>query len=387
MLSVQLGDLPEMTSDEAALYKALQVVLSDESCKAAAKSHKRPRRDDDPDQDPQSKKRKSSKGPSTSHKQPASSSKAPAKQQQTPASGSGPTHEEEPFMQQTDDHPEPSASHIPEQRPESSKRQCKGKSTKSTQPNETYIRWIDTEDAPEGAWLTEMIKAQPPLQHEPLPGNTLQYAQSIMAGLHMETLTKAELRRVNREAFDFLKSRSGNKVELEYHMENIVSAISGKFDWLNPESNFDIHSGKPDKPYFTDWTKPLPLQGFEDKPRIPYQFFFNKYFHYLQYAQETSKERYASSLTIYVSAARYEIPGIEESNPIFCDNVVAYNNEALYGIQHWPERRRLGYTHRLDLKSLEDVKHKSRIIAITEIVEQKRFNYVFMKKIVVKRQD
>jgi hypothetical protein len=62
-------------------------------------------------------------------------------------------------------------------------------------------------------------------------------------------------------------------MEFEFYMQNIAIAMSGKFDWLNPEANFDIHSGKPDKPYFTDWTKPLPLQGFPEKPKIPYRFF------------------------------------------------------------------------------------------------------------------
>lgn len=209
--------------------------------------------------------------------------------------------------------------------------------------------------------MTEIIKAQPPLEdEEPLPGNTLQYTQSIMAGLQIEKLTKAELRRINRDAFDFLKSRSGNKVELEYHMENIASAMSGKFDWLNPEANFDIHSGKPDKPYFTDWTKPLPLHGFPEKPKIPYRFFFNKDLQYLQLSLEKSKEIYASSLTISVPAARYEIPAIEESTLIFSNSIVAYDRDALLGIQHWLERRRLGYTHRLDLKSIENVKKKSK---------------------------
>ena len=42
--------------------------------------------------------------------------------------------------------------------------------------------------------------------------------------------------------------------------------MSGKFDWLNPEVNIDISSKNHEKPYFTDWTKPLPLQGFPEKP-------------------------------------------------------------------------------------------------------------------------
>jgi hypothetical protein len=88
-----------------------------------------------------------------------------------------------------------------------------------------------------------------------------------------------------------------------------------------------------------------------------------------------------------VPAARYDVPAIEESTPVFSNSIVAYDRDALHGIQHWPERCRLGYTHRLEIKSLENVKHKSRIIAILEIQESKKFNYMFMNEIVVKRQD
>lgn len=65
-------------------------------------------------------------------------------------------------------------------------------------------------------------------------GDALQYTQVIMKELQLEKLTKAELRRINRVAREFLKSRSGNEMELDFHMQNIASAMSGKFDWLNP---------------------------------------------------------------------------------------------------------------------------------------------------------
>ena len=163
--------------------------------------------------------------------------------------------------------------------------------------------------------------------------------------------------------------------------------MSAEFDWLNPEMNIDFSSKNHEKPYFTDWTKPLPLTGFPEKPKLPYSYFFNKDLQNIKLTQEKNKKKYASSLTISVPAARYEIPAIEETTRVFSNSIVAYDRDALHGIQHWPERRRLGYTSRLGEKSLEDVKHKSKIIAILEIHESQRFNYKFMREIVVKRQD
>ena len=128
--------------------------------------------------------------------------------------------------------------------------------------------------------MTNLIQAQPALpDEEPLPGNTLQFTQRIMADLHIEKLTKAELRQINKDAQDFLKKRSGNQTEYEFHMQNIASAMSSEFDWLNPDVNFNPK--KPIKPFVTDWTKPLPLLGFPEKPKIPYKRFFNKDLHNL----------------------------------------------------------------------------------------------------------
>ena len=39
------------------------------------------------------------------------------------------------------------------------------------------------------------------------------------------------------------------------------------------------------------------------------------------------------------------------------------------------------------LQSIHEVKNKSRIVAIMEISEARRYNYTFMRQIVVKRQD
>ena len=63
-----------------------------------------------------------------------------------------------------------------------------------------------------------------------------------------------------------------------------------------------------------------------------------------------------------------------------------YNRDALFGIQNWSERRKLSYAHRRERTS-GDVKNKGRIVAIKQILEDRRFDYVYMKEIVVKRQD
>jgi DNA polymerase III delta subunit len=56
-------------------------------------------------------------------------------------------------------------------------------------------------------------------------------------------------------------------MEYEFHMQNIASAMSEQFDWLNPEANFDARSQNLIKPFVTDWTKPLPLLGFPEKTK------------------------------------------------------------------------------------------------------------------------
>ena len=82
-------------------------------------------------------------------------------------------------------------------------------------------------------------------------------------------MTKKELRRFKNDSFNLLKEKSVNAVELENHLENIARAMSNDIDWLNHESNVDNSSGK-NGPYFRDCTKPLPMLGRPNKPKIPF---------------------------------------------------------------------------------------------------------------------
>jgi hypothetical protein len=389
-----LASKTTLTTEEKALHDATVAYLSKESCKDAAGTRKRSRKDDDPDPNSKGKKPKSGTGPSSSlHQQKDSTT--PGNQQQPSTTDKEQPEDEEMIMEHTNDFqdqhdtdyraPPIQDSHTGPSSPSKAKdKDATSKSKKSKK--KTRHSWLDNDDTPQNDWLTNLVQAQPSLpDEEPLPGNTLQFTQQIMADLHIEKLTKAELRRINRDAQEFLKKRSGNQTEYEFHLQNIASAMSSEFDWLNPDVNY--HPKKSVKPFIIDWTKPLPLTGFPEKPKLPYKRFFNKDLHNLRLSDDTSKRRVSSSLTISVPAARYDIPAIEETAPIFSDSVVAYDRDALLGIQHWSERRRLGYTHRLGFTSIENVKHNSKIIAILEIVQSKRCDYTFMKEIVVKRQD
>ncbi|MCO6516373.1 MAG: hypothetical protein J6586_07735, partial [Snodgrassella sp.] len=325
------------TAEEKALHDAMVAYMSKESCKEAAGTRKRTRKDDDPDPNSKGKKSKSGTGPSSSL-HPQKESTPTETQQQPSTTGKGQTEDEEIFMEHTDDFqdqldtdyraPPTHDSHAGPSSPSKAKdKDAPSKSKKSKK--KSRHTWLDNDDTPLNDWLTDMVQAQPPLEdEEPLPGNTLQFTQVIMKDLQINKLTKTELRRINKDAQDFLKKRSGNKVEYEFHLQNIASAMSAEFDWLNPEMNIDLSSKNHEKPYFTDWTKPLPLTGFPDKPKLPYSYFFNKDLRNIQLTQEKPKKKYASSLTISVPAARYEIPAIEETTRVFSNSIVAYDRDA-----------------------------------------------------------
>jgi hypothetical protein len=91
------------TTEEKALVDAISANLSKESCKDAAGTLKRSRKDDDPDPNSKGKKHKSGTGPSSSQ-QPQKDSTPPENQQHTSATSQGPTEEQETFMEPTDDY-------------------------------------------------------------------------------------------------------------------------------------------------------------------------------------------------------------------------------------------------------------------------------------------
>lgn len=180
------------TTEENALVDAISANFSKESCKDAAGTLKRSRKDDDPNPNSKGKKHKSGTGPSSSQ-QPQKDSTPPGNQQHTSATGQGPTDEEETLMHPTDGYqgqPDTDyrASPIPDSQtgPSSpSKAKDKDATSKSKKSKKRRCHsWLNNDDTPVNDWLTELVNAQPPLEdEEPLPGNTLQFTQVIMKDL------------------------------------------------------------------------------------------------------------------------------------------------------------------------------------------------------------
>jgi hypothetical protein len=110
------------TAEEKALYDAMVAYISKESCKDAAGTLKRSRKDDDPDPNSKGKKPKSGTGPSSSQ-QPQQGSTPPENPQQPPASGTSPKDHEEQLMDQTEDyHDQPDTEHPASQSPDTDPR-------------------------------------------------------------------------------------------------------------------------------------------------------------------------------------------------------------------------------------------------------------------------
>ena len=187
LLATRLREKEEKTDEEAALLESLRVIKPTESCKEAAGKHKRSRKDDDPDADSQRKRIKSSREPSSSKQPPAS--KTSSRKLPASAPKSGPTAAEEPLMlhydnQQEEPEPELTQTESPEQHAEPSSSTKTKKSKEKKKKHSKRFSWLEAPKVPEADWVTTMIKSHPPLEtEEPLLGNTMQYAQSILSGL------------------------------------------------------------------------------------------------------------------------------------------------------------------------------------------------------------
>ncbi|GJT59008.1 hypothetical protein Tco_1002541 [Tanacetum coccineum] len=101
--------------------------------------------------------------------------------------------------------------------------------------------------------------------------------------------------------------------------------------------------------YPFDLSNPLPLQGPLGHRTVAIDYFFNNDLEYLK----TSVAEVTCTTSIRkTKAARYEIEGIEDMVPtLWSRTKVGYDKDALKGIKHWGERRKLcvkklhGYGH------------------------------------------
>ncbi|GJS81367.1 hypothetical protein Tco_0747908 [Tanacetum coccineum] len=132
-------------------------------------------------------------------------------------------------------------------------------------------------------------------------------------------------------------------------------ALSEKLDWENREGG--------DYPF--DLSKPLPLISRGKRQRVPFEYFINNDFKYLQGGVSTVT--YTTSTT-KTKATQYDLPGIEDMVPnIWSPVKVAYDKYALWGISHWREQRKSFYAYARGRQSRGYVYSTKHILAVTHV--------------------
>nr|GEW07105.1 hypothetical protein [Tanacetum cinerariifolium] len=98
-------------------------------------------------------------------------------------------------------------------------------------------------------------------------------------------------------------------------------------------------------------------------------------------------ETYTTSIT-KTKAARYEIEGIEDMVPtLWSPTKVEYDKDALKGIKHWCERRKLWYRSKLNKFSKHSVYSTKKILGEKSVNVKKLHGYGHLDEIMVKRAD
>ncbi|GKC48411.1 hypothetical protein Tco_1066133, partial [Tanacetum coccineum] len=146
-------------------------------------------------------------------------------------------------------------------------------------------------------------------------------------------------------AFNLLKGTCRSRVELEYHFEEWYKAVIDRLDWNNPEG----------QEYPFDLSKPLPL--IEDRGRqvVPVNYFINNDLEYLKGG--SSSRKYTTSTTKTKVVKYDDIQGIKDMIPSLWSPVK------------------------------NDVFSTKRIIAVTHVKVMKWYDYGYLEKIVVRRED
>nr|GFB70115.1 hypothetical protein [Tanacetum cinerariifolium] len=137
-----------------------------------------------------------------------------------------------------------------------------------------------------------------------------------------------------------------SNIELEYNFQECFNALTDKLDWNNPEGDR----------YPFDLSKPLPLQGPSVHRTVAADYFFNNDLEYLKTSDpETIKH--------------------------------AYDKDALIGIKHWGERRKLWYRSQVNKFSKQIVYSTKAILDVKSLSVKKLHIYGHLEEIMVKISD
>ncbi|GJR35461.1 hypothetical protein Tco_1211145 [Tanacetum coccineum] len=257
---------------------------------------------------------------------------------------------------------------------------------------------------PTQPWFNQMVFAlKDPLTFNDLIATPIDFSKYVLNGLKIENLTQDILLGL---AFNLLKGTCSSSIELKYNFQECFNAFTNKLDWNNPEGDcypFDLSKplhlqGPPD---VAD-SLHVPLNGYSPKqkqfslmwlasssassnPLILIFYFFIYLIQKLRQKEvdeescmKTCSMNWGEANLVYTSyivssasngkiqagalifvlvgyitkAARYEIKGIKDMVPTLWSTIKhAYDKDALMGIKHWGERRKLcvkklhGYGH------------------------------------------
>ncbi|GJY81881.1 hypothetical protein Tco_0494632 [Tanacetum coccineum] len=136
-----------------------------------------------------------------------------------------------------------------------------------------------------------------------------------------------------------------------------------KLDWNNPEGDR----------YPFNLSKPLPLQGPLGHQTVPADYFFNNDLEYLKTFDPAVT--YTTSI-MKTKAARYMIKGIEDMVLSLWSTIKhGYDKDALKGIKHWGERRKLWYRSQVSKRSKHNVYSTKAIFAVKSVKVAKLHGY------------
>ncbi|GJW82917.1 hypothetical protein Tco_0156062 [Tanacetum coccineum] len=303
--------------------------------------------EDDDDEDPlagpnqakhtkrrRTKESESSKKPSTTKETPKG--KAPSKGSKTSKSTSAKEPIEEPIaevvMDDAGDDDQPQNTSEPKIAKNSNPEWFKQPPRPPT-PDPKWNKRQVVLDQTEQPWFNQMVSAtKDPLTFNDLMATPIDFSKYVLNGLKIDNLTQDILL---GPAFNLLKGTCSSSIELEYNFQESFNALTNRLDWNNPKGDR----------YPFDLSKPLPLQGPPGHQTVAVDYFFNND---LEYLKTSDPEVTYTTFITKTKATRYEINGIEDMVPTIWSPIkVGYDKDALMGIKHCGERRKLWYRSQL----------------------------------------
>ncbi|GJZ02828.1 hypothetical protein Tco_0520789 [Tanacetum coccineum] len=201
-------------------------------------------------------------------------------------------------------------------------------------------------DQPVQDWFNQMVSAtKDHLTFNDLMDTPIDFSKYVLNGFKIDNLTQDILL---GPAFNLLKDACSSSIELEYNFQECFNA-------------------------------PLGHQT------VVVDYFFNKDLEYLKTSDP--EVTYTTSIT-KTKAARYEIEGIEDMVPtLWSPTKVGYDKDALKGIKHWGERRKLWYRSQLNKFSKHNVYSTKKNLGMKSDSVKKLHGYGHLEEIAVKRAD